>query len=541
MAYLESAKLTVSEASYNNYTLRELTHNGMGIDTNPYGIIDMIHRNPVIGELPQIAETYGLYSSFVITDNDIYFVFGNSSKIVHSNNFLEFGNELYHESYLRKCGCHSRAGFLFYDWNAVPVTRGMEYVYGIHAKLSVYEYLCDRYKCYGLKAPDAFLIDDDMALSVLDDCKKMTDNETIPAAEKAKWHVLAKKTLYDIAAWNWPIRPDNASKCGFGAFMSSGYHVPLSSQDENMKIYQNTEKWNNIFLGELGASSEIVLRKDEMDYVKDNLNRLHIPYIDNGKLVAAMRNSVKKDHMIVSMMCNDSVIQSSDGFPDTESINVMPRDKGTVDYIRYLFVLAHFEPKCNEFGSALTSLSYKERSERFDEDIIKQRPGAYVFFIPHEHLNGFIEFAEKNCIRIGHPKAPKYNSVGFYTGVYLAVELYNMPLIEDYLHSLYSDSFSVHSVSLHHNAPYEKRYREKPMKDRNGAFHSGGIISESKPFRNPDEITSAEAAGGTVNLPKSFFDDGQNTLSTAEYEKAGFYVDNDDRFKNDVLRRYIDS
>lgn len=504
----------VNKQFYTEYPFTELEKHGIQPNRE---ITDIIFRNPIIGGLQGIADTFGVFSKFLVADEGVYFVFGCDEKLIlnYREKFMEFGGSVFPVRYLEKHGAYPRDGYLFMDFNAVRIDGdfSMNDLEKLRDKLALLELFRVKTAFYGLQMPVAYCLDS-QGIALLLDARRMTDN-TINA-DKSKWHDLAKAVLRDLAVYEWPIRPDNKEKCGFQAFLSSDY-CPDITADKLEQVYDDTRLWDLGFQKKKTASVKILLYKEEAEYVSAYFRKNHLPFIEESVISEELHSRFSEAHKKITSLTDREGFETDELLIKREFI-VFPRDAGLVSYLRYKFVGTKFTPEEHASG-----LLWKP------EDLDGRPVERFVFYLPHKFLEAFRSFAKVNHIRIGYTDIPYYNKMSYFDGVNLVAAFDDMPIIEQYLHNAFSYAFSMHEVSLDFTSPKEERVPAKYLhkKDPESSLYLGNPTSGfyvKKHGWRPEGTTikvTDSAAGKTQTAPSSSISDCVEFLPYTAYDESG--------------------
>ena len=530
-------KITYSEEALKTLTLRELTRSGYRLSKE---VTDRIYKNPLIGNLTSIAEWCGLYSAYVIGDENIYFLYGFDQSIIHKGRFVEAAGALWEESSLSACGFLSRDGFLFRNWNCATLPSSMQEFLRLQQDLKDLEMLNQRYLAAGFgKMPEAVAWDRAAYRRQFEKFIWTADNRcTVQNDAYAKTRYEEYRVLCDLAVWEWPMALTSCRLPGYIAWLKSRY-CPGNVAD-TLALYQEPDSWMAAFEKNTGSCIGFSLPKDETDFVTEGLAGMRIPYLlhteENSHKLSYVRNADRLVNGKFSSLTGKTFVSE-----DTALLFIHPSDLGALKYLDYKYTLSRFSAEENSFGDMLYAGTYSSQY-RVNSD---RCFASFLFFVPSWLLTDFKSFAKENDIRFGHPTAAAVNNESFSEGVTLIAEAFDMPLIEQYLFAKLDAEANTHQVSLNGDAPFERRSPAKmsgKKKDRSGVSQgTDGAFSRSVPwhyFGSAVSVTDA-GTGKETKLPCTEMADGSWWYPAGLYDEKGLHVYNskalqESSFQNDL-------
>lgn len=149
-------------------TAKELFHSSVNeLKRSQYkvdeDILDEIYKNPVIRDLPELATLYGLYSTFVVGQREIYYVYGFNKELIRHGVFFES-----RETVIPK-DVAERAGYVDFskdmpfliggDYNVERLSDVQENYTYLAWKMMSLEMLKCRYETYGMEMPQLCIWD----------------------------------------------------------------------------------------------------------------------------------------------------------------------------------------------------------------------------------------------------------------------------------------------------------------------------------------------------------------------------------------------
>lgn len=434
--------LSYSEIS--SMTLRELIENHIPLNED---LVSSIFRNPLIRDLPSFASLYGFYSRFIVGQTKVFFAYGIDPDVINGV-FHEAEGTVIPDYVVQKCG-------YFVSWKEELLCPRCE-VFEIPAgnlnktsvlsnRMGILERVIHEYKDLGLPLPE-YIDLSTSDFSRLEDLYHVTDNQTLLKNEaKEKRRNQERQLLLDIAIWEWPITL-RGKKPGFTAFCGwSRYSIHSTNLEESLRVYNNPRLWQGVFESEKSSNYHTLLRepKKSAEFIMRGLDRMKIPYClykeDKEFQKEKAREKKNLDNVLPRIVRDEE---------ECVSFFVSKLDEGSVIYWMCEYTKTLFTPEQLRYGNELyygTDWWNKE-----------QDPAGYLFFVPGNDFNRFMECADANQIKIGYPDAGWLKS-HYTSGVYLISEYSNMPLINDILHRLQYSELSFHRIGMEGNAPMEMR------------------------------------------------------------------------------------
>lgn len=523
-------KERISECTYRRKTLKELRESGIALSKE---VTDIIFKNPFIADLEETAELCGLYSAFIIGDSGVYFVYGYDQRTIHVGHFIEFNNAVYPASYIKKHGPYPLGYYTGIGWNSAKITGNMYDILELNKKMKILELMANRYKASGFDVlPEAFLWVDTSDRELYRDFQNVLENRSIvETIGKEKWRQYEHLCLDAIAAWEFPISPNNYKKCGSLAFSGSRYDI--YRDNGNDEIYNDTAKWYDHFKKSPEVYYIRIDSADEIKYIEKRLDELDVPYFDTSDKdwIKNTGNGARKlntQHNLLNEKIHKVIDQEAKKSEFVDRICVSKLDHDVLSYLHYEYMLTKFTKEELDLGDELYRRSLDAR-KRKDPDACF---AAYLFNIPDLYLDEFKKFARENDIRWGHPRTPDLNRYDTSNVITLIVEAFDMPITERFVQTVYDKIMCMHEISYKHDAPWELRTPCKPSKD----YSSVNSLSEPWHFDVPGaKFKMMNLDGKSAYFPLSLMH-GQNWVNPISlYDEEGLHVDNAKAFNNSQL------
>ena len=331
---------------------------------------------------------------------------------------------------------------------------------------------------------------------------------------------------------------------GFIAWTRSRYCPQLGSEntyEKQLKVYNNPQKWEDAAKENLNLWTEYNLYLDECSYIAKGLENMHIPF----KVTAAENDKVIAYNQGVTRLVEQKLSDYTGlnlGTKRTAYLAFHPSDYGAVQYLSYMFTNARFTKEQNEFGDRLYSYTYSSQYPVNKEHCF----ASYMFYVPYPMLDDFKAYAKSNDIRYGHPTAASANTTGYYEGVNLIVEAFDMPIVEDFLFCQYDYELNTHLTCGFGTAPFERRNPSKLNKinpEKNiESQGTWGAFSRTDPwhydhttFQIKDTSTGEiKSVGGDLLKDESWW------VPTFDYDKKGLHVYNSKALEHSSFRFAIE-
>lgn len=514
--------MSIMDKTLNRLSISELRH-GREKEIN-MDIIDEIFRNPIIRDLPKFASLYGLYSTFIVGQEDIFFVFGFNKELIHHGSFVEAEGTLYPEEELKKVG-YMHVPYLFSrDWNVMKINDPREIYDYLPAKLETLEMFKTRYAKYGMKMPP-YVYASEIEMFEMRKYKAVTDNLTVKDESKRIYEAREKVMLDDIAVWEWPITA-TSKKPGIIAFVSlSRYYHETTNMSATRKQYNHPETWDELYRKHKGqeVAFPIALTPEAAKYVLGELDKRGIPYTYPRR-----DNRVHADIMAEATMIN-RIVYNNDSAPD-ENVEVYfhIHDEGIVRYLMNEYVKKQFSQSEITYGNYMFQSS---AAARLYQEGDNAPMATYLFYVPDQFLSTFREATGKMNIKFGYPSIAGCNNCYRHLGAYLITDFKNMAAVDSIVQSFYGTMFSMHSVSMMEDSddelrtfsPYGAVYsHRKPWHYEKGTFKISHGITED------GEITEGKS---DKLFSCKLLTESPSCYPLDYYRKKGMYVDNDPKKK----------
>lgn len=433
-------------------TINELRKSGYELDDE---ILRAIYENPMVRDLPRTAGLHGFLSRFVVAQSSIYFVYGMDESLVFGE-FVEARETIFPISRVKRYG--------FFDPNQdcgtmmsprcmvekIPLNIDV-----IYANMELLETLCRTYKKHNFTMPEYITLDADTEHK-LQSFRDVADNpEIVQNHAKQSFQLREWQYLYDLAIWEWPIRPDG-KKPGFGAFASHSRYSPrLQNLRKMERLYNKPKKWDKMFRSEQCYGTAMLrdfFDEKELDFVCQGLDQMGIPYIKNFVDKKVAKAAMAEKTWYQSFFNNDRYTKHA----NAKTLYMSRLDLGAFLYWKIQYLETLFTDEEKKYGARLVHDSF----DLYENQIV---PATYTFEVPCTSLNLFRDFAKMNQIHFGFMGT---EAVKNELRLPLIASYEHMPAIVDYLH-MEKDSLATLHTSSVVGAPYERR---SFTKDEEGVF-----------------------------------------------------------------------
>lgn len=437
-------------------SINDLKRKGYQVDEE---LLDEIYKNPVIRDLPELATLYGLYSTFVIGQKEIYYVYGFNKELIRHGIFFESRETVIPKDVAGQIGYvnfSKDVPFLIGgDYNVEKLSDIRENYSYLAWKMMSLEMLKCRYEKYGMEMPQ-FCVWDPADIMELKKYIDVIDNLTIKDNQgKEAYRRKEKEFLMDIAIWEWPITPSGRKPGQLAFLLASRYAVGLGSDKQRERLYAHPQSWERNYLSTPEDTVSVIFRMpaDEGGYVRHGLKKMGIPYkpVPDDKQLGEYRRAeaaMLRDVLYRGAVPEDGPLETSAAFC------VHKFDIGAVLYWIYQFTKTRFTDEELSYGKTLFRKTLKNRREQGEED---PEAAAYLFFVPYVFFESFKQYCTEMNIRCGYPDAD-WLETDYYDGVYQITEFSNMPVVDHWLHRTMHQRYSMHGVSMTGNAPCDERY-----------------------------------------------------------------------------------
>ncbi len=421
-------------------------------------ILDEIYKNPVIRDLPELATLYGLYSTFVIGQKEIYYVYGFNKELIRHGAFFESRETVIPKDVAERAGYVNFSKDMPFliggDYNVERLSDVQENYTYLAWKMMSLEMLKCRYEKYGMEMPQLCIWDpaDIMELKQYID---IIDNLTIRDNQaKEAYRRKEKEFLEDIAIWEWPITPVGRKPGQMAFLLASRYAAGLNSDKNRTYLYEHPKAWEKNYLSDPQDTVSTIFRMpaDEGDYVRRGLNKMGIPYKAVPKDMHMEEYRLAEAAMLRDVLYKE--MQNAGPSDTMVEFCVHKFDIGAVLYWTYQFTKTKFTREELAYGKTLFRSTIRNRMESGETD---PEVAAYLFFVPYNFFEAFKQYSTEMNIRFGYPDAD-WLETDYYDGVYLITEFSNMPVVDHWLHRIMHQRFSMHGVSITGNAPCDERY-----------------------------------------------------------------------------------
>lgn len=437
-----------------NLTINEIRQKGYALDGE---ILRSIMENPIIRDLPQLAEMYGLYGRFIVAQNSLHFAYGIRPEIVNGK-FHEYCDYVYPDYMVRKCGYFSFGlKSVLSPWcETVRINNPSSDLTWLAGRFAMIEFMINRYEEYKMDIPE-FICVGNTGEHDFFNYAAITDNNTVHEnIAKDSFRMREMSMLQECAIWEWPITP-SGKKPGSVAFTLSRYaNGSEAATGELDALYNHPDKWDECFHSAKNVESlhSCVLLKDAADYVMCGLRKMNIPYdqYDYGKKI---KQAQQEDRQLYNRFLTENANM------DYVEFAVDQADMGAVNYLKECFTKTKFSPEELELGRKLYYDTNEQREANGETD---PNIGSFLFYINGYDMENFREYAQKYNIRFGYPEAGHLMTY-YYDGVWLITELHNLPLIEKYRQWSVHLAFSTHRISVKGSAPWELRENSQEPSD----------------------------------------------------------------------------
>lgn len=415
-------------------TINELRKSGYELDNE---ILQAIYENPMVRDLPRAAGLYGFLSRFVVAQSSIYFVYGMDENLVFGE-FVEARDTIFPVSRVKRygffdpnqdCGAMMSPGCMVEKF---PLNLDVIYV-----KMQSLETLCRAYKKHHFPMPEYITRDSD-TMNKLWEFRDVADNpEIVQNHAKQSFQLREWQYLYDLAIWEWPIRPDG-KKPGFGAFASHSRYSPrLQNLKEMERLYNNPKVWDKTFRSEKCYGTAMLrdfFDDKELDFVCRGLDQMGIPYIKDFVDKKVVKAATEEKAWYQSFFNNDWYNKQA----NAKTLYMSRLDFGAFLYWEMQYLETLFTDEEKEYGARLVQDSF----DMYDNQMI---PATYVFELPYSSLALFRDYAKENQIPFGFMGTEAVTNELLLP---LIVSYAHMPCILDYLHGEKYCLSTIHSSSV---------------------------------------------------------------------------------------------
>lgn len=470
-----------SYSEISSMTLNELIDHHIALNED---LVASIFKNPLIRDLPKLASLYGFYGRFIVGQTKIFFAYGIDPDVINGI-FHEARETVIPDYVVQKCG-------YFVSWKTnllcprcevfeIPVDS-LNRIDTLSNRMSLLERLIDEYKGLGLPLPEYIDLSSSDFYRLVN-LYHVTDNQTIlDNSAKERKRQQEYQLLQDVAIWEWPISL-HGPKPGFTAFCGwSRYSIHSTNLEDSLKIYNTPKLWQSVFESEKSSAYHTLLMepKDAAEFIMRGLDRMKIPYCRFQEDKAIQKAKAREKKMLEAVL--------PETFDDTNnlvSFFVSQYDEGAVIYWMCEYTKTLFTSEQLRYGNELYY-----GTDWWNKD---QEPAGYLFYVPAAAFQHFMNWANKNQVKIGYPDAGWL--ARYYTsGVYLISEYSNMPLINDKLHRIQHVALSSHQIGMDGNAPMEERTFHQNKKGaylRKYEWHylnTNNVLQGSPWYRSLDDL-----------------------------------------------------
>lgn len=416
--------------------IQEIKNRKEGISPSIYSAI---FQNPYVRDLPDKAALRGMYSRFIVGENDVYFAFGYNKDMVYGD-FIEARGAMIPESVVRKCG------YFVPEMDTTDVIRldcetrklngniqkKLAIIFDLMKCMDFYTARCMRHHipipmyCY-------FSGVDDISSKFV----SMLDNKAVAntATKQSFW---AQEDLYlkYCAIPEWPIHPDS-KRPGLLAFSASRYQINTTDLQKIYNLYYHPDNWNSCLYAYDATNPWIsltILSKEWADYIIKGLDSMKIPCrIQEDAQVA---RATKRENFFFRKL------GLYNNFDETVNVAVNSSDYGAFVYWERKFISeTYFSDAQLELGRQL---------------YFTPQTAAYMFMVNVAMLKDVLRIMGDYNIQVGFP-ADYPGNLQEDSAVWLITEISNLPLVLDILNVLNTNDYHTHFYGMDFNSTSEIR------------------------------------------------------------------------------------
>lgn len=401
-------------------------------------ITNEIFKNPYIRDLPNIAALHGMYSRFIVGEDDVYFAFGYKKEIVYGE-FIEARDNMIPESVVNKCGyfvpkldapcvCHL-------DCETRKIKNDIEItVYDIITEMGIMDFYTARLFRHNMTVP-SYMYMPQIGNTELN-FVSMLDNASIrDSYTKASFELQESTILSSYLIPEWPISPKGKMPGSMG-FSCSRYMHNTFDTDELQALYLHPERWENSFKNPRADGNWFFVNlntKEEAHYILNGMKVMQIPCKIHH--MNTEKNERRENALFRKSGLRKDII-------DPVTIVFHKSDYGAFFYWQKKYI-------------AETVFS-KEQREQGKQLYYAPKVASFLFSLSLDMVPEFIERLKNNHIDFGYPEdCPK--NLEFEPIVWMNVDISNMPRVLLHLNHFKTVRWAVHQTGIHFDSTREER------------------------------------------------------------------------------------